>query len=255
MLIDWFTVLAQVLNFLILIGLLKHFLYKPVRAAIDAREKKVAKEIADADAREAHSQQENEAFTKKNAEFDQQRAGLLVRAIDDAKKESGRLSEEARLAAVASAAEREESWKAEELSSRDSVRLRIQQEVLAIARRALTDLSGKTLEESVIDLFVRRLGGMADDAKQKLRSAFTASSGPAVIRSAFDLTPLQKSAVEKEVKNLTNPTTEIRYETRSDLIAGIELNAGGQQIGWSISDYLKAIEKGVADLKPKGVAL
>jgi F-type H+-transporting ATPase subunit b len=37
MLIDWFTVGAQVLNFLILVWLLKRFLYGPILDAIDAR--------------------------------------------------------------------------------------------------------------------------------------------------------------------------------------------------------------------------
>jgi F-type H+-transporting ATPase subunit b len=51
MLIDWFTVGAQVLNFLILVWLLKRFLYKPILHAIDAREQRIAKELADADAK------------------------------------------------------------------------------------------------------------------------------------------------------------------------------------------------------------
>ena len=42
MLIDWFTVGAQALNFLILVWLLKRFLYKPILDAIDAREKRIA---------------------------------------------------------------------------------------------------------------------------------------------------------------------------------------------------------------------
>ena len=50
MLIDWFTVAAQALNFLILVWLMKRFLYKPILNAIDAREKLIAKELADADA-------------------------------------------------------------------------------------------------------------------------------------------------------------------------------------------------------------
>ena len=35
MLIDWFTVAAQVVNFLVLMWLLKRFLYKPIVYAID----------------------------------------------------------------------------------------------------------------------------------------------------------------------------------------------------------------------------
>ena len=42
MLIDWFTVGAQGINFVILVWLLKHFLYKPILGAIDAREKHIA---------------------------------------------------------------------------------------------------------------------------------------------------------------------------------------------------------------------
>jgi F-type H+-transporting ATPase subunit b len=56
-LIDWFTVGAQALNFLILVWLLKRYLYRPVLAAIDAREKTLAKKIADAAARGASQTQ------------------------------------------------------------------------------------------------------------------------------------------------------------------------------------------------------
>ena len=51
MLIDWFTVGAQALNFIILVWLLKRFLYKPILNAVDAREKRIAAELADADAK------------------------------------------------------------------------------------------------------------------------------------------------------------------------------------------------------------
>ena len=44
MLIDGFTVGAQVLNFLILVWLMKRFLYQPILDAIDAREQRIAAE-------------------------------------------------------------------------------------------------------------------------------------------------------------------------------------------------------------------
>jgi F-type H+-transporting ATPase subunit b len=55
MLIDWFTVGAQALNFLILVWLMKRFLYKPILHAIDEREKRIAAELADADAKKAEA--------------------------------------------------------------------------------------------------------------------------------------------------------------------------------------------------------
>ena len=53
MLIDWFTVGAQALNFLILVWLLKRFLYKPILHAIDEREKGIAAQLASSEANPA----------------------------------------------------------------------------------------------------------------------------------------------------------------------------------------------------------
>ena len=78
MLIDWFTVGAQVLNFLILVWLLKHFLYQPILNAIDAREKRIAAELADADAKKAEAQKERDDFQNKNKAFDEQRSALIA---------------------------------------------------------------------------------------------------------------------------------------------------------------------------------
>ena len=87
MLIDWFTVAAQALNFLILVWLMKLFLYAPILHAIDAREKRIAAELADAAAKKAEAQKERDEFQRKNEEFDQQHAALLSKATDEAKAE------------------------------------------------------------------------------------------------------------------------------------------------------------------------
>ncbi|MDP3428826.1 MAG: F0F1 ATP synthase subunit B, partial [Desulfomicrobium sp.] len=57
MLIDWFTVGAQVVNFLVLVWLMKRFLYKPILGAIDAREERIAKELADGQRMQAEAAQ------------------------------------------------------------------------------------------------------------------------------------------------------------------------------------------------------
>ena len=48
MLIDWFTVGAQALNFIVLVWLMKRFLYRPVLDAIAAREQRIAQQLAEA---------------------------------------------------------------------------------------------------------------------------------------------------------------------------------------------------------------
>src|SRR5207344_2024167 len=128
MLIDWFTVGAQALNFLVLVWLMKRFLYKPILNAIDTREKRIAAELADADAKKAEAQKERDEFRHKNDEFDQQRATLLSKATDEAKAERQRLLDEARKAAAALSAKRQESLKNEAQSLNQAIRLRTQRE-------------------------------------------------------------------------------------------------------------------------------
>ncbi|MDB4572305.1 hypothetical protein N9Z92_00195, partial [Akkermansiaceae bacterium] len=96
MLIDWFTVGAQVLNFIILVWLMKRFLYQPILHAIDAREKRIADELADADARKSEASKERDEFGRKNEEFDQQRSALMNEVRSEATGERQRLLDEAR---------------------------------------------------------------------------------------------------------------------------------------------------------------
>ena len=138
MLIDWFTVGAQTLNFLILVWLLKRFLYKPILDAIDGREKSIAKKLADANERRTEALKERDEFQKKNAAFDQQRAVLLSQATADVKAERQRLLDAARLSADALRTKRQEALKSEEQSLYEEIARRTREEVFAITRKALT---------------------------------------------------------------------------------------------------------------------
>src|SRR6202167_5334561 len=124
MLIDWFTISAQALNFLILVWLMNRYLYKPILNAIDAREKRIATELADADAKKAEAQKERDEFRHKNEEFDQQRATLLSNATDEAKAERQRLLDDARKAADALSAKRQEALRSEVNTLNQAIRRR-----------------------------------------------------------------------------------------------------------------------------------
>src|SRR6202167_2371189 len=99
MLVNWFTVAAQAINFLILVWLLKRFLYKPILNAIDEREKGIATQLAAAQATKAEAQHEHDDFQQKNETFDRERAALMKKAADEAQTERQRLLDEARTAA------------------------------------------------------------------------------------------------------------------------------------------------------------
>jgi F-type H+-transporting ATPase subunit b len=248
MLIDWFTVGAQAVNFLILVWLMQHFLYKPILHAIGEREKRIATELANADKKKAEAQKESDEFKHKNEEFDQQRAALLTKATDEVKAERERLLAEARKAAVALKSKRQETLRNEEHNLHQAISRRTQQEVFAIARKALTDLATTSLEERMGEVFTRRLREMDGQAKAGLAEALMTASEPALVRSAFDLPTEQRDAIQNALNKTFSAEIPVRFETTPALISGIELTTNGQKVAWSIADYLASLEKGVDEL-------
>ncbi len=246
MLIDWFTVGAQVFNFLLLIWLLKRFLYKPILNAIDARETRIAAEVATADQKKAEALKESDEFRQKNEAFDQQHAALLNKMTDEAKTERQRLFDEARLAAARWSSKRWEALRSEEQQLRQALRLRMQQEVFAIARKALTDLAASSFEERLVAIFTRRLREMEGPAKECLALAIKTATEPLLIRSAFDLPLEQRAVIQNALNETFSADISLRFEAAPNLIGGIELAANGQKVAWSIEAYLASLENGVA---------
>jgi F-type H+-transporting ATPase subunit b len=233
---------------------MKRFLYKPILVAIDAREKRIAAELADAAAKEAEAQKERDEYRRKNQEFDQERAALMSKAADEAKAERLRLVEDARKTVDAMSAKRQEMLKNDARNLNQAISRRTQQEVFAIARKTLSDLASVSLEERLGEIFTRRLREMNGEAKAGLAEAMKTASAPALVRSAFDLPADQRAAIQHALNETFSADIPIRFETAPDLIGGIELTANGEKVSWSISDYLASLEKGVGELlnKPSG---
>jgi F-type H+-transporting ATPase subunit b len=248
MLIDWFTVGAQVVNFLILVWLLKRFLYHPILNAIDVREKRIAKELADADAKMGEAKKECDEFQHKNEEFEQQRTTLMNKATEEAKAERQRLFDEARQAADALSEKWQESLRNDAHNLNQAISRRTQQEVFAIARKALIDLAATSLEERMVDMFTRHLREMDEQAKNLLGESLTTATEPVIVRSAFDLPAAQRTAIQQTLNQTFSAEISVRFETAPELISGIELTSNGQKVAWSIAEYLVSLEKGVADL-------
>ncbi|WP_019864298.1 F0F1 ATP synthase subunit B family protein [Methylovulum miyakonense] len=256
MLIDWFTVGAQTVNFLILVWLLKRFLYRPILHAIDERERRIAAELADADAKKAEAQKERDDFQHKNQIFDQQRAELFGQVASEAKAERQRLLNAARMAAEVLRDQCMETLKNDAHNLNQAISRQTQQEVFAIARKVLGDLASASLEAQLGEMFVRRLRELDGPAKTSLAEALAVASGPVIVRSAFELPIPQCAAIRQTLNEALAAETDIRFEVSADLISGIELVANGWKVAWSIADYVAELEKNVGGLleeqcKPK----
>ena len=248
MLIDWFTVGAQVLNFLVLVWLMKRFLYQPILNAIDAREKLIATELADADAKKVEATRERDEFQQKNTAFESERATLLTKVTDEAEAERRRLMEAAHQAADAASDQRRSSLQSEAQNLNQEIVRRTQDEVFAIARKTLGDLASVSLEQRASEVFTNRLRNIDSDTKGKLTAALNSASDPALVRSAFDLPDAERAAIQSAINETFDSQIPVCFETAPELVGGIELTANGQKVAWSIADYLATMQEGVGEL-------
>jgi F-type H+-transporting ATPase subunit b len=245
MLIDWFTVVAQGLNFLILVWLLKRYLYKPVLAAIDAREKHIALTIADAESQKKAAEQERAAFEAKKAALNAEGAALLKQAASAADADRARSLAEAHAEGTALREKQRVALRDEQARLRENIASLAQREVLAIARKVLQDLAGASLEERMVVVFVRQLRALGASAKTILAAAFGGAS-EVVLRSGFDLVEAQRAAIRDAVHQTFSGSITIRFEVSAEMLCGVELFVGGQKLSWSIGDYLDGLQQRIA---------
>lgn len=248
MLLDWFTVGAQTLNFLVLVWLMKRFLYKPILDAIDAREKRIALALTDAALKQVAAQKERVEFHQKNEDFDRQRNELLERATDEAKAERQRLLAEARQVADTLRAKKHDALTSELQTLHQSIARRSREEVLAIAQKVLTDLAGLSLEDRMGAVFTRRLRELDDEARSGLANALKTSSKSVRVRSAFELPTAQRAAIQGALNETFACDIQIQFEIAPDLIGGIELTANGWKVAWNIADFLASLERRIGEL-------
>lgn len=248
MLIDWFTVGAQVVNFVVLVWLMKRFLYAPIQAAIAAREQHIADALAGAERQRADASAAAAALAERSAAFDRDRAALMAAAQAGAQAEGARLVEAARGAAEALAAQRREHLAAESDALADTLRCRTLEGVFAVARKTLGDLASTSLESSACDVFIARLRVLEGVERAAFVDALHGTAGAARVRTAFELPEAQRAAIRSSVDAAFAVASTLTFETAPALVCGIELAAGGRRIAWNVADELSGLQQSVAGL-------
>lgn len=245
MLIDWFTVIAQIINFLVLVWLLKRFLYKPILDAMEARERKIVAQLHDAEAQKSEAEKERERFRLAQEEFAKQKQSLLRKAEEDAAATRQRLTEGIREEVQTLRKNWRESLQEEQASFRTQLADGVQQEIFAIVRQTLRDLANEQLEQQIAARFLRRLSQLDGSEKAQLVAHLKTSRRPVVIRSAFDLPDPVRANIEQAVREILVIDVPVRFETAPDVLSGIELAADGHKVSWSINGYLTSLEDSV----------
>ena len=234
--IDWITVIAQIVNFLVLIWLLKRYLYRPILNGIDAREVEIAERMLDA----TRAEEKAEAA---EAEYLDQIATLQANesAMTDSARQRAEAARDVLLAEAQELFEKERiDWKAhlEQEGHKYTAELHKTgaSALLSLTRKALDDLADDTLEERIVAHVVTRLVPMSEE----LRNA--ASGSTEAIATTRD--PLPKAARERLEADLQNviPNMALHFETDTEQSPGLILRMGGAQVAWTVDSYIDGLD-------------
>ena len=243
MLINWFTVAAQIVNFLILAALLKRFLYGPIVQAMTAREERIASQMAAARQKRQEAEQEEASLRQKIRNIEEQRQEMLAQAEGEAQAHKQKLFGQAREEVAQVRQKWVESVQWQKEAFLENLKQRLVQEIFAICRRVLQELGNLEVEQRLLEVFLERLQQLAPTERQALHDSLQEAGGELHVTTAFALTPETQEKVTAQVQDLFGQGLALRFTTSAELLAGIEMLTSSRKIAWSMGNYLDTLEE------------
>lgn len=237
MLLDGFTIAAQIINFLTLVFLLKKFLYRPVIRAMEEREDRIKKAVAQAEMDRRKAEEQSKALALEKMMFSEKKAELMA----EAKEEISRWREEKIEALKLEIILLKNAWTDELDKERRAFLLRLKEDtirhVMGVAQKAMRDLAGRDLEESIVSVFLEKTQGLENSFKS-LRY-----SGLLRVISGFALSEKSRKEIENKLCIWFPSAKGSIFEISEKPGIGIEISAGDKKTAWNLEKYLKDLEK------------
>lgn len=229
--IDWITVIAQIANFLVLVWLLKRFLYRPILDGIDAREAEIARRMAEAGEAQKKAQAAEAEYRKQQAQLLSDQDAMVEQALRASENQRDALLADAR----AKLEQEQEDWHRHLERERHKFTTQLQrageETLLELTRKALRDLADETLEEAIVRHVSKRLQPIANEL-----SASAGDSTEAVATTRDTLPETARAQMQADIDKLL-PGIALRFETDPQQAPGLILRVGGAQVAWTIDSY------------------
>ncbi len=241
--IDPFILVAQIINFLVLVYLLKRFLYDRIVETMNIRENGIADRMSEIERLKDEALASVATCEARKHDIEEHADEMLNQAKLAAEKEKARLMEQVR-EEVAHAQHRWlETLDREKAAFLEDLRKRAGTYVFETIRQVLADLADEELENRIVQSFVRRLSSLEPQEKALLKKALDMPEPVIRVKSAFELDQGLKRPIEEALRPLLGVEGEIVYELNGHTGAGIELMAHGYKLSWSIDDYIESLQE------------
>lgn len=241
--LNWSTFLLEIINFLVLVWILKRFFYQPLLDVIARRRASVDKTLQDAQAQQAEAGALKSRYESRLSDWEQERQAALA-TLD---REIG-TERTARLAALQAdlAGEREKSRVAEQ-RSQEAARLHAEQTALAqgarFAARLLAVAAGPEVEQRLATLLREELAGLPAADREALRNAAGRTADGIEVTSAWPLDEATRRALEDTLGTVLGRSAPVRYAQDPALLAGLRVTVGSRVLRANLQDELQAFSE------------
>lgn len=241
--IDLFTLAAQIINLIILLFLLRKFLYLPVLKAVEARQKLIADELKSAETARKQAQKEEEKCLAKMREIEAQKQDIMAKVQQEAQQLASKLTDDANAQYKQYQKRLKDKLTAEQKNFDVMVQNLVIEHFNKFADSALKQLAGTDLNELVVRKFEHRLSELSEGEKQAFADAYNHKK-IVFVKSADVLSDERKANLEDVLKNTLRLPDKIKFEYGIDkeLIGGLCVQADEQMIAWSLQSYLQAFK-------------
>ena len=242
--LNWSTFVLEIINFLILVWILKRFLYKPVLDVIARRREGIEQTLTEAKTLHANAKALQDQYEHRLQDWEQEKQQARDSLQTDIEMERTRLMEELRKSL-------DQAQEKARVSEQRRLQLSINKaEETALtqgaqfATRLLTSAVGPELEDRLLTLLKDDLGRLSPERLTQLRASLGEPPGEIRISSAYPLSSTQRQTLEQALNDLTQLSLPFHYEQDGALLAGLHISIGAWVLGINVRDELK----GFADL-------
>ena len=246
--IDWFTYGAQIVNFLILVYLLRRFLYGPIRQAMTTRRADLQAQFVEAARKAAEAEAVVADFEQRAAALAEQKSAMLAAATAEVDRRRRAMV----LAARTEVEAMQQRWYAavehDKANFLHELRVRVSAQLFAATRDVLRDLAHAELEAAMVATFCDKLGALDDATRHSMARSLRNGTPVVIINSSFHLDEPLRQQVGGAVQQLlaaaeSGREIHLRFRQNTHLIMGIELVVQERRLAWSVADHLANVEK------------
>jgi len=242
---DWRTLALQTVNFLVLVWLLHHFLYKPVLRMIDARRAEVEKDYAEAQAAKASAEAELAALESARAALAGERSAALETAANRAEEIAAARQERAEREATAFLDQARDRLAAERDEAIAMARRASLEFGLDVAHRLLEMVPERLRTEAWLERAEQHLAALSPAQREDLAKGLNGSHALRIVTA----TPMPDAVTQewrKKLDRALGDRTEITFAVDAALVAGVELHFPNALLSFSWRSTLEALRDEIA---------